>query len=597
VKDKLKVGYLVTGRLKSTRLPEKLLLEIKGKSVISHMIDRLKLAKNVDEIIICTSTSKQDKPLAELAKKNNVKCFFGDPEDVLKRLLGAADEFGLDYILNITADCPFVDPSYADQIVDEYLESDADLIRQFDLPHGAFSYGIKLEALRKVVEIKDSSDTEVWGRYFTDTGLFNVLDLDVKDKHHFRPGLRMTLDYPEDFKFFQAIFDELYIEGEVFSLTSILNFLDEKPEVIELNKNCALKFKKRFTSQSETMLKKANKVKTALIVGSGSIGQRHIRNLKKIGISNIITLRSKKGHNKKLPEDLKVIEVDGWDDAIEKKPDIAVISNPTSLHLEAALTISKHVKGVFIEKPLSNSLDKCQELIDTLNGNKVVSFVGHNLMFHPIINKIKKFHDENNVGEIINIQCQVGQWLPDWHPYEDYKKAYFARKDLGGGVALTLIHEIHLAIELAGLPIGVSGEITGYKKLDLDVDVCSDLMLKHEEGAVSQIHLDFLQQPSHRSGLVTFEKAWLGYDFNKMEITVQRINEEPQVLWNNYNYDSNQMYIDQLIEFVRFVEEGRVKHQYDALSSLESLKVVEAFFKSNEIGKKVNIERNERFSF
>jgi len=597
VKDKLKVGYLVTGRLKSTRLPEKLLLEIKGKSVISHMIDRLKLAKNVDEIIICTSTSKQDKPLAELAKKNNVKCFFGDPEDVLKRLLGAADEFGLDYILNITADCPFVDPSYADQIVDEYLESDADLIRQFDLPHGAFSYGIKLEALRKVVEIKDSSDTEVWGRYFTDTGLFNVLDLDVKDKHHFRPGLRMTLDYPEDFKFFQAIFDELYIEGEVFSLTSILNFLDEKPEVIELNKNCGLKFKKRFTSQSETMLKKVNKVQTALIVGSGSIGQRHIRNLKKIGISNIIALRSKKGHNKKLPEDLKVIEVDGWDDAIEKKPDIAVISNPTSLHLEAALTISKHVKGVFIEKPLSNSLDKCQELIDTLDGNKVVSFVGHNLMFHPIINKIKKFYDENNVGEIINIQCQVGQWLPDWHPYEDYKKAYFARKDLGGGVALTLIHEIHLAIELAGLPIGVSGEITGYKKLDLDVDVCSDLMLKHEEGAVSQIHLDFLQQPSHRSGLVTFEKAWLGYDFNKMEITVQRINEEPQVLWNNYNYDSNQMYIDQLIEFVRFVEEGRVKHQYDALSSLESLKVVEAFFKSNEIGKKVNIERNERFSF
>ena len=80
MKDKLKVGYLVTGRLKSTRLPEKLLLEIKGKTVISHMIDRLKLAKNVDEIIICTSTSKQDRPLGELEKNNNVKCFFGDPD-------------------------------------------------------------------------------------------------------------------------------------------------------------------------------------------------------------------------------------------------------------------------------------------------------------------------------------------------------------------------------------------------------------------------------------------------------------------------------------------------------------------------------------
>ena len=143
----------------------------------------------------------------------------------------------------------------------------------------------------------------------------------------------------------------------------------------------------------------------------------------------------------------------------------------------------------------------------------------------------------------------------------------------------------------------VSGEITRYKELDLDVDVCSDLMLKHKTGAVSQIHLDYLQQPSHRSGLVTFEKAWLGYDFSKMELTGQRINEELQVLWNNSDYDSNQMYVDQLKEFVRFVEEGRVKHQYDALSSVESLKVVDAFFESNNTGKKVEIEQNKRFSF
>jgi len=380
-------------------------------------------------------------------------------------------------------------------------------------------------------------------------------------------------------------------------LTSILNLLDAHPEIIELNKSCSLKFKKRFISQSEPMLKKVSKVKTALIIGSGSIGQRHIRNLKKIGINDIIALRSKKGHYKKLPKDLQVIEVNSWDDAIEKKPDIAVISNPTSLHLEVASTISNHVKGVFIEKPLSHSLDNCQELIDTLSKNQVVSFVGHNLMFHPIIKKIIKFYDENNVGEIINIQSQAGQWLPDWHPYEDYKKAYFARKELGGGVALTLIHEIHLVIELAGIPISVSGEITAYNELDLDVDVCSDLMIKHKTGAVSQIHLDYLQQPSHRSGLVTFEKAWLGYDFSKMELTGQRKNEELQVLWNNSDYDSNQMYVDQLKEFVRFVEESRVKHQYDALSSVESLKVVDAFFKSNKTCKKIDIERNKRFSF
>ena len=152
----MKVGYLITGRLKSTRLPKKLLLEIEGKSVITHMIDRLKQAKKIDEIIICTSTNEQDKPLGEIAKNNNIQCYFGDPDDVLLRLLSAADEFGLDYILNITADCPFADPYYADKIVEKYIETNADFIRQFDLPHGAFSYGIKVNALRKVVELKNS---------------------------------------------------------------------------------------------------------------------------------------------------------------------------------------------------------------------------------------------------------------------------------------------------------------------------------------------------------------------------------------------------------------------------------------------------------
>ena len=80
-----------------------------------------------------------------------------------------------------------------------------------------------------------------------------------------------------------------------------------------------------------------------------------------------------------------------------------------------------------------------------------------------------KFYDENDIGEIVNIQCQVGQWLPDWHPYEDYKNAYYARKDLGGGAALTLIHEIHLALELAGKPLSVVGEISEYEKLNLDI--------------------------------------------------------------------------------------------------------------------------------
>ena len=103
-----------------------------------------------------------------------------------------------------------------------------------------------------------------------------------------------------------------------------------------------------------------------------------------------------------------------------------------------------------MEKPLSNSLKGVNNLVDAINKNKTVFFMGYNLMFHPIVSSIKEFINSNNLGKMINFQCQVGHWLPNWHPYEDYRKSYFAKKELGGGVSLTLIHEIHLAIELAG---------------------------------------------------------------------------------------------------------------------------------------------------
>jgi len=597
----MKIGFLIIGRLKSTRLPKKILLDIHGKPVISHMIQRLKLSNKIDTIILCTSINPQDKPLEKIAKDNDIECFLGDSDDVLLRMLNAAEKFNLDYILTITADCPFVDPFYADKIVEKYLETNADLIRQFDLPHGSFSYGVKVEALKKVVQMKDSSETEVWGHYFTDTGVFNVIDLDVEDQHHFRPGLRMTLDYPEDFQFFKKIFDALYKENEVFTLSDILTLLDNNPEIIQINKNCGQKFKKRFISQSEPKLKRNFKVETVLIMGAGSIGQRHIRNLQQLGIGRIIALRSKKGHYKNLPKELNVIEVDSLQDAIKNNLDIAIIANPTSLHVDSVKQIAGHVRGIFIEKPISDSSFGVNELDKLLLKNNVVSFVGYNLMFHPILEVIKTFVDNEDVGSIINFQCQAGQWLPDWHPYEDFKKAYYSNKDLGGGVSLTLIHEIHLALELAGLPKEVIGIISPSESLDIDVDVQSDLMIKHRDGAVSQIHLDYLQRPYHRSGLISFERGWLSYDFSQMQVIAQtHTDKKPLVIWSNLDYDNNLMYIKQMEKFIQYVEERRFKHKFDlspTSSSLGSLKVVEALFDSEKKKSIVNIIDNQRFSF
>ena len=162
---------------------------------------------------------------------------------------------------------------------------------------------------------------------------------------------------------------------------------------------------------------------------------------------------------------------------------------------------------------------------------------------------------------------------------------------------LTMIHEISITLELSGLPVHVYGEISKHKNLDFNVGVYSDLMIKHKTGAVSQIHLDYLQQSARRNGIISLEKGWLSYDFNKKELVGQKGKEDISVIWHDADYDFNCVYIDQMKEFIRYVEEGRVKHKFDLQSSIETLKVVKAHLESNETGSKVQIERNDRFTF
>ena len=206
----MNIGFLVTARLKSERLPLKILKSIKGKPLLSHMINRIKLSKYVNKIIVCTSKKRQDDKIEKLCKDEKINCYRGHAEDVLLRLYEASKKFNLDYIVNITADCPLVEPYYIDQICKTYKKKKFDLIRAFDLPHGSFSYGIKIPALKKIINIKSTSNTAAWEKYFTDTGLFKIHDLKIKNKLHIKPGLRMTLDYPEDLEFLKKIFNALY---------------------------------------------------------------------------------------------------------------------------------------------------------------------------------------------------------------------------------------------------------------------------------------------------------------------------------------------------------------------------------------------------
>jgi len=231
----MKTAILITARLKSTRLPKKVLKPIQGRPMLAHMLDRLKLAKKADEIIIITSPVAQDDPLVALAAQEGVKCFRGDPDDVLLRMACAAEEFGVDTVISCTADNPFVDPVYIDRLVDYHLQQKHDFTNTEGLPWGVFAYAISVPALKKACEIKAEKDTEVWGGYFTQTGLFKWGTMQIEDPAIRWPELRLTVDTPEDFALIEKIFAELYASGSVFSLEEIVALCRHREDLVLIN--------------------------------------------------------------------------------------------------------------------------------------------------------------------------------------------------------------------------------------------------------------------------------------------------------------------------------------------------------------------------
>jgi spore coat polysaccharide biosynthesis protein SpsF len=231
----MSTAVLITARLKSVRLPMKAIRPIQGRPMISHLIDRLRLATRPERIVLCTSTLGGDDPLVDIARAEEIDCFRGHAEDVLYRLAGAASHFEADTIVSCTADNPFVDPEYIDRLVDFHHANGHDYSMSEGLPFGTFAYAVSRQAMIRACEIKDETDTEVWGGYFRDTNRFKWGVLAVDDPSVRWPELRLTVDTPEDFELAVRIFDELYEPGRIFPLQAIVSLCRRRPDLVAIN--------------------------------------------------------------------------------------------------------------------------------------------------------------------------------------------------------------------------------------------------------------------------------------------------------------------------------------------------------------------------
>jgi len=232
----MRVGFLITARLKSTRLPRKILLPLEGRSVVERIIDRTKVVEGVDDIILCTSTEAQDRPLLDVCISNGVYYFTGDPEDVLARLLAAMRLFDLDYFIGITADNPVFSIPLSRSIVQEARTGRYDFIYAEGMPIGTATYAVRREALETICFTKTIVDTEIWGYLIKRPELFSLKSVDV-DPSWIRDGLRLTLDYPEDYEFFKDVHEAIPFQ-DILPMTDVLEHIDAHPEVLDVNSAC-----------------------------------------------------------------------------------------------------------------------------------------------------------------------------------------------------------------------------------------------------------------------------------------------------------------------------------------------------------------------
>jgi len=232
----MKGGLFITVRSDSSRLPNKALLHILGKPTIEMVVLRAKKVRNIDRVVVCTTERLVDDAIVEIAQRNCVDFYRGSLEDKLDRWLGAAHAFELDFFITMDGDDLLCDPELIEIGINQMKNGDIDFIEAPEgLICGSFTYGIRTRALEKVCSIKGTTDTEMMWVYFKDTGLFNVSTLNIDASVFYDSNMRMTLDYKEDFSFFQAIFEHFNCIDNATPLRDVVPFLKMHPEIMQMN--------------------------------------------------------------------------------------------------------------------------------------------------------------------------------------------------------------------------------------------------------------------------------------------------------------------------------------------------------------------------
>lgn len=326
-----------------------------------------------------------------------------------------------------------------------------------------------------------------------------------------------------------------------------------------------------------------------LIAGLGSIGRRHLRNLVALGESDIVLLRT---HRATLPEeDLKgyPVEVDLVEALRKHKPDAVIVANPTALHLDVAIPAAEAGCAILLEKPISGStagLDKLHKAV-AASGSKVL--MAFQFRFHPSLLCARQLIADGAIGRVISAHVYFGEYLPGWHPWEDYRTGYAARADLGGGVVLTQCHSLDYLPWLVGPVQKAWGLVGKLSDLEVDTDDTAEIGVQFAGGAIGSLHLDYNQQPPSHTFDVIGTAGSLRCDMADGTVRLYRAETKH---WESYplpeGWERNVMFMEEMRHFLEVVR-GEAEPTCTLEDGIRIMKLIEAIMESQKTGRMIGL--------
>ena len=291
-----------------------------------------------------------------------------------------------------------------------------------------------------------------------------------------------------------------------------------------------------------------------LIAGLGSIGRRHLRNLVDLGQEDILLYRT---HQSTLPDEaLAPFPVEtNLDSALGHKPDAVIVSNPTARHMAVAIPAAKAGCHLLLEKPVAAQLDsRVNQLQQVASETGIQTLVGFQFRFHPVLIQIKNLLECGELGRVYSFRAHWGEYLPGWHPWEDYRQSYAARRELGGGVVNTLCHPLDYVRWLFGEVASLTAITDHVSELEVDVEDTAEISLRMEKGMIGSIHLDYFQRPPEHWLSINCEKGSICWDNATGVAKVFSVDQEKwEMIEPPPGFERNDLFLEEMRHFLALI--------------------------------------------